>query len=213
MAVLTHVQPHLNNTYAHNNNADPMFSSIFEVSFTLPAGLKSKFSQLTNREGDIVCLTSQVTQVSGLDALQKTVQAGSQKFYGADMSFLNPTLDNTYAELTVEFNLNLNRSNDAYVLNLFKAWESLGYDLRNGHRSLMADYLADGLKVSEANRDGSVWRSVVFNRVMVTSVTGIDTANYTDNEARKLTVTFRTDLWDEFRDYEQSEQYGAHYGY
>jgi hypothetical protein len=32
---------------------------------------------------------------------------------------------------------------------------------------------------------------------MLTGVTGLDALDYTNNEARKLTCTFRTDLWDE----------------
>lgn len=183
--------PHIKNTQAGNNYWDPMHSAIFEVYFTLPVAIQDKFKD------DEAILTEQVVSVSGLDALQKTVQAGSQKFFGVDVSFLNPTLDSTFAEITVTFNLNLRNATDAYVLKVIKAWEKLGYDLADGTRTLMADYVADNLRISEANRDGTVWRSYIFHKVMITNVTGIDELNYTNNDARQLQVQFRADWWDE----------------
>lgn len=183
--------PHIKNTQAGNNYYDPMHSSVFEVYFTLPTAIQDKFKE------DEAILTEQVVSVSGLDALQKTVQAGSQKFLGVDVSYLNPTLETTYAELEIVFNLNIRNATDAYVLKLFKAWEKLGYDLSDGTRTLMADYVADNLRISEANRDGTVFRSYIFHKVLLTNVTGIDALNYTDNEARTLTVQFRADWWDE----------------
>lgn len=190
MATISHF-PHVRNVRAADKNYDPMHGSIFEVSFTLPGAISAEVSDAT------LLLSQQVTTVSGLDALQKTVAAGEQKFFGASSSFLNPTLDNTYAEITIEFNLNIRNVTDAYVLRIFKAWAKLGYDLANGTRRLMKDYIAESLIIKEANRDGTVWREVDFHKIMVTSVTGLDGLDYTNNEARKLSVTFRADYWEE----------------
>lgn len=188
--VKTHL-PHLMNTKAGVNRHDPMNRAVFEVSFTLPTQLQGMFGT------DAATMTEQVTDVAGLDALQKTVQAGSQKFFGVDVSFLNPTLDNTYAEVTVNFNLNIRSKSDAWLLRIFKAWEKLGYDLADGTRTLKADYIADVMRIAEANRDGTIYRAYVFHDTMITNVTGLDTLNYTDNEPAKLSVTFRSDFWDE----------------
>lgn len=183
--------PHIKNTQAGNNYYDPMHSAIFEVYFTLPVAIQDQYKD------DEAILTEQVVSVDGLDALQKTVQAGQQKFLGVDVSFLNPVLDNTYAELSIVLNLNIRNATDAYVLKVFKAWEKLGYDLSDGTRTLMADYVADNLRISEANRDGTVWRSYIFHKVLLTGVEGLNDLNYTNNEARQLTVRFRADWWDE----------------
>lgn len=187
---LTHL-PHIKNVKSGNNKYDPMHSAMYEVYFTLPEAIQSQFKD------DEAILTEQVTEVTGLDALQKTVGAGSQKFMGVDVSFLNPVLDNTYAELTINLNLNIRNATDAFVLKVFKAWEKLGYDLSDGTRTLMADYCTDNLRIAEANRDGTIWRSYIFHKVMLTGVTGLDSLNYISNDARILTVTFRADYWDE----------------
>lgn len=192
MASITH-KPQLRNADAGKYYWDPMHASIFEVTFSVPAGISADFG---NNEY-LQLLGEQVTTVSGLDALQKTAAAGEQKFFGASASYLNPTLDNTYAEITVEFNLNIRNTTDAYVLRVFKEWAKLGYDLGTGERRLMKDYVAENLIIKEANRDGTVWRKAEFQKVMLTSVTGLDALDYTNNEARKLTVVFRSDIWNE----------------
>lgn len=191
MANVKHA-PHLRNVQAAVNKWDPMHGSIYEVTFSVPGAIKGSVGNK-----DLEILSQQVTTVSGLDVLQKTVSAGEQKFYGVTVSYLNPTLDTTAADLTIEFNLNIRNSTDAYVLRVFKEWAKLGYDLASGTRHLMSDYLADNLTISEANRDGVVWRVAKFQRVMLTGVTGLDGLDYTNNEARKLTCTFRADFWDE----------------
>lgn len=187
---LTHL-PHLKNTTSGNNWYDPVHKAIFEVYFTLPDAISGAFAQ------DSAILTEQVTKVQGLDALQKTVQAGSQKFLGVDVSFLNPAFDNTYAELTIEMNLNLREESDNFVLKIFRAWENLGYNLADGTRTLMAQYCSDNLRIAIANRNGAIYRSVIFHKVMLTEVTGLDDLDYTANDAVTLTVKFRADYWDD----------------
>jgi hypothetical protein len=183
--------PHITNTTAGNNKYDPIHQSIFEVYFTLPALIASQFKE------DAEILTEQVTNVGGLDVLQKTTEAGSQKFLGVDVSFLNPVLDSTFADITIDLNLNLRNGSDAYVLKLFKAWAKLGYDMADGTRTLKSDYMSDSLRIAEANRDGTIWRSFIFHHVMLTGVTGLETLDYSSNDARKLQVKFRADFWDE----------------
>ena len=187
---ITHL-PHIQQVKAGANLWDPMHQSIFEVSFELPDAISQKFA------GDVEILTEQVTAVSGLDALQKTVQAGQQKFLGVDVSFLNPVLDNTRAEFTITLNLNLRDAKDAYVLKIFKAWGKLGYDLADGTRTLMKDYVAENLTINEANRDGTIWRSFIFHKVMLTNMEGLNELSYENNDARQITVSFVSDYWDE----------------
>jgi len=188
--------PHIKNVKAGMEKWDPMHQSIFEVGFTVPAALAD--AGFTGDELEI--LSQQVVSISGLDALQKIAGVNSQKFLGVDVSFLNPTLDSTTAEFSIVFNLNLRNTTDAYVLNLFKAWGRLSYDIGNGTRTLKKDYTCDTMHISEANRDGTVWREVIFKDVFITALAGLDGLDYSNSEARQLTVTFRADYWEEKTD-------------
>lgn len=186
--------PHIQAIEAGRDLHDPVHNSIFEVTFELPSAVTTAGFDGTY----LTLLQEHVTEVSGLDALQKTPSAGSQKFMGVDVSYLNPYLDNTYADITITFNLNLRENTDNYILKVFKAWATLCYDL-HGHvaRGLKADYVCPRLVIDVANRDGSVWKNVKFWNVFITGITGLDTLSYGNNDAAQLQVTFRADYWDE----------------
>ena len=190
MARLNHV-PHVRSVEAGNNYYDPVNTAVFEVRFEFPGLISSAVSK------NIPLLTEQVTNVGGLDNLLKTPAAGQQKFFGADVSYLNPTLDNTYAEITIDFNLNLRSVTDNYVLDAFMQWRNLNYNLGNGARYLKKDYVAPFIEIKMANRDGTVWRVVKLWDVMLINITGLDGLDITTNESPKLQCTFRSDYWDD----------------
>jgi hypothetical protein len=190
MAQLTHL-PHVKNVQSGVNRYDPNHSSIFEVYFTLPEAIKSQFAE------DEAILTEQVVSVNGIGALMKNTAVGKQRFMGVDVSHSAPVIDETRATITIEFNLNLRNATDNFVLKLFMAWKNLNYNLNDGTRTLKADYVADNLRIAEANRDGTIWRSYVFHDVFLGEVSGIDSLSYDDNEPRKLSVQFYADYWDD----------------
>lgn len=182
--------PHIQNSQAGRNLYDPVASSIYEVYFTLPEPLRAQFAQ------DEAVITEHVLTISGLDALNRAPGTGTQKFMGTERSFINPMVDNTRAELTVTFSLNLRNGTDNYIYKLFKAWARLGYNILTGERSLKKDYCADWLKVSVANRVGDIYQEIVFKDVMINGpITGLDEYNYETNDAVTLTVNFVSDWW------------------
>ena len=190
-AAITDNLPHIRSIKSGINKWDPVHKSIYEVAFSLPIPIQSMFME------DVPIMTQQVYSVQGLDALQKTTPAGSQRFFGADVSFLNPVLDSTYADITIVFNLNLRNVTDNFILKIFRAWENLSYDLADGTRSIKSDYCSAFMKIAEGNRNGDVWRSYEFKDVMLTGVTGLEDLDYNANEARQLVCTFRADYWDD----------------
>lgn len=184
--------PHIKNSQAGVNKWDPVHKSMFEVYFTLPDALRNNFAE------DEVILTEHVMNIDGLAALYKTAGTDSQKFMGVDRSYIKPTMDNTKAEITVEFSLNLRNGVDNYVLKLFRAWAALGYDIASGKRSLKKDYCADWLKVSVANREGDIYQEVIFKDVMMNGDLEMDGAlDYTAGDALTLKVKFVSDWWEE----------------
>ena len=190
MANLTHL-PHVRNIKSGINRWDPNHSAVFEVYFTLPAAIQGQFAE------DEAILTEQVTDVSGLDQLQKNTPVGKQRFMNVDVSHSSPVIDETRATITIVFNLNLRNVTDNFVLKVLMAWKNLNYNLADGTRTLKNTYVADNLRIAEANRDGTIWRSYVFHDVILGDLTGIDTLNYDDNEARKITAVFVSDFWDD----------------
>ena len=182
--------PHITNSQAGVNKWDPVHSNLFEVYFTLPEALRAEFGQ------DEALITEHVLSISGLAALHKTAGTGSQKFMGTTRTYIQPGVDDTSAEITVKFSLNLRNGTDNFIYKLFKAWSRLGYDINTGEKSLKKDYCADWLRIKIANRAGDVYEDVVFKDVMLAdSISGPDEYNYETLDAQELEVKFKSDWW------------------
>jgi hypothetical protein len=184
--------PHLKNSQAGVNRFDPVHNSIFEVYFTLPEALRAEFCK------DELLLTEHVTKVDGLGALYRSPGTESQKFMGTERSYVKPQLDNTRAEITIDFTLNLRNGTDDYIRKLFRAWAALNYDVQTGKRVLKKDYCADWLKISIANRAGDIHQEIIFKDVMINGDLSTSTdLDYTNGTALELSVPFVSDWWDE----------------
>ena len=184
--------PHLKNSQAGVNRMDPVNKSIFEVYFTLPEALRAEFAK------DELILTEHVLNVSGLEALYRAPETGTQKFMGTDRSFINPTVGNTRAELEIAFSLNLRNGTDNYIAKLFRAWAALGYDIKTGRRHLKKDYCADWLKISIANRAGDIYQEIVFKDVMLNGDLSTEgSLDYSNGSALTLSVPMVSDWWEE----------------
>lgn len=184
--------PHITNSKAGVNKWDPVHSNIFEVSFSIPEALQAEFGQ------DTALLTEHVLKISGLDSLAKAPTTAQQKFMGTDRSYIVPKLDNTYAEISIDLTLNLRDKTDNFIYKLFRAWGSLGYNIRTGERRLKQDYVADYLEIKIANREGDVYWDVIFKDVMMNGgIEGLADFEYETGDAQQITVKFISDWWQE----------------
>ena len=184
--------PHITNSEAGRNLYDPVHKSLFEVYFTLPEALRADFQQ------DEALITEHVKTISGLDALDRGPETGTQKFMGTTRTYVNPKMDDTSAEITVALTLNLRNGVDNYIYKLFKAWKNLNYNLNTGAIVLKKDYVAQYLKIAVANRAGDIIREIVFKDVMLSgSLEGMADLDYESNDAIELTVKFKSDWWQE----------------
>jgi hypothetical protein len=184
--------PHITNSEAGRNLYDPHHGCLFEVYFTLPAALRAQFGQ------DEAIITEHVQKINGLGALDRGPETITQKFQGTTRTYLMPKMDDTSAEIGVDLSLNLRNGIDNYIYKIFKAWKNLNYDLETGTITTKKNYVADWMRVVEANRAGDIIREVVFKDVMLKgSVDGLDELSYDDKEAKTISVKFASDWWRE----------------
>lgn len=186
--------PHIKNSTAGINlDYEPVNKAIFQVSFTLPAGIQNTYSK------DVEILSEHVQKISGLDSLYKAPEVDIQKFMGTSRSYIKPTVGDTHADFEIEFSLNLRNGTDNYILKLFRDWAALGYNLATGERRLKQDYTAEYMVVSIANRAGDVFQEIKFKDVMINGPLsgGINELDYTSDDMVTLTVKFRSDYWEE----------------
>lgn len=183
--------PHIKNVKVARERWDPMHSSMFLISFVVPAMMKGEFN-----EDELQILSQQVISVSGLDNLQKPLTTFQQKYLGVTKTYVVPYLDNTSVDFSITFNLNIRDYSDAYVVKLFKQWMNIIYSMSTGVYSLNAQHTAD-MTILEANRDGTVWRQLILKDCFPTNITGLDSLDYSVSDPRQLTVSFHSDYWDE----------------
>jgi hypothetical protein len=185
--------PHITNSQAGVNKYDPAHKNLFEVYFTLPEALRSQFAS------DEAILTEHVVKIDGLANLNKVPQVSQQKFMGTDRSYIQPGLDQTHVEFTVEFTLNLRNGIDNYIYKLLKAWGKLGYDISTGEKVLKKDYCADWMRIVVANRIGDIYQEIVLKDVMMSKGPEDATSSfeYDAREAFNVSVSFVSDWWDE----------------
>lgn len=153
--------PHISNSQAGVNRMDPVYSNVFEVTFTIPEALQADFG------ADVAIITEQIKKVSGLATLDKGPDTTTQTFLGSTRTSLQSKVDSTSHEIKVSLELNLREGTDNFIYKLFKAWNRLSYDMTTGEQVLKKDYCADWIKISIANRAGDVYREIIYKDVML----------------------------------------------
>ena len=179
--------PHYRNSTAAMNKLEPVYLNLFEVTIQPPIGLPKWNTPL---------LMEQVIKVSGLD-VDKVPPAGVlQTFKGWTRSYSNAKLDQTFVDITMDFEVNLDDANSVYMYNGLKEWCNRIFNPLTGEMSLKKDYAGGPAVIQAYNRVGDVFRSYTFDLIWPT--TNINAIEFDYNSSDKYTITgftFRADYW------------------
>jgi len=171
-------------TSGRGRNFEPVQQNLFEVTILPPAGVSNAPLMLQH-----------INSISGLD-LYKEVGVIEQKYKFATRSFAT-TPDNTSIDVTLNFSLNLNEANQAYLYKSMRQWYNLRYDPNTGAMGLKKDYVGT-IVVVQFNRAGDIFRTVTLEDCQITSALGFTTElNYETLDAASLEVVWRCDAWKE----------------
>lgn len=107
-----------------------------------------------------------VEHVKSIDGLPELTPSGTVKqFYKfASRSYAAAKPEQTDAQLKIEFEVNLNEDNDAYIYNILRKWADLVYNPLTGRQGLKRDYVGE-VYVAQANKNGDVFREWRFKPV------------------------------------------------
>lgn len=178
--------PHYNQdqTSRKGRNFEPVQSNLFEVTVLPPSGV-----------ANAPLLLQHVNSISGLE-LYKEIAAVEQKYKWVTRSF-GGTPDGTSVDVTINFSLNLNEANEAYLYKSMRQWYNLRYDPNTGGMGLKKDYVGS-IVIVQFNRAGDIFRTVTLEDCQITSALGFTTElNYETKDAAALEVTWRCDTWKE----------------
>lgn len=163
---------------------EPVQANLFEVTILPPAGVANAPLMLQH-----------VNSIGGLD-LYKEVAAVEQKYKFSTRSYAGMP-DTTSIDVNINFSLNLNDTNQAYLYKSLRQWYNSQYDPQTGEMGLKKDYVGT-IVIVQFNRAGDIYRTVTLEDCFITSgLPFTNELNYETTEAQVLEVTWRSDVWSE----------------
>ena len=196
--------PHFKNSTAGPARYEPVYLNQFEVIITPPPAIKGKAGFASNLTLEHVKKVGPLPELAG--------NAGgaivTQRYKFAERAYAAARPQTTLHKFTIDFELNLNNTNDNYIYNAFRAWADLIYNPMTGQQGLKVDYAgtsadAASVQVTMFNRTGAIFREFVFAPVF------LDTAKFNENvldysldgatSIASLTVPFIADRYVETR--------------
>jgi hypothetical protein len=196
--------PHFKNSTAGPARYEPVYLNQFEVIIIAPPAVSSKLGFTQN------LTLEHVKKVGPLPELAGNAGAApvTQRYKFAERAYAAARPSTTLHKFTIEFELNLNNTNDNYIYNAFRAWADLIYNPMTGQQGLKVDYAGPtanpaSVQVTMFNRTGAIFREYVFSPVF------LDQAKLTENSLdysldgqtsiASLTVPFIADRYIETR--------------
>jgi len=178
--------PHYRNSQAAMNKFEPVYMAQFEILLTPPAAVTGWTLVMEN-----------VLKVGGID-INRVPAVVEQKYKSATRSFAGGINDKTTIDITLDFEVNLDDSNSAYVYKALRKWCDLIYDPLTGRMGLKKDYTGGPLIINYFNKAGDIFRQVSAPVVFPTTpITPIET-DFTSNDIYRISgFTLRADYWEE----------------
>jgi len=178
--------PHYRNSKAAMQKFEPVYNAQFEVLLTPPAAVTGWTLVMEN-----------VIKVGGIE-VNKVPAVVEQKYKSAKRSFAGGIVDDTSINITLDFEVNLDDSNSAYVYKALRKWCDLIYDPLTGRMGLKKDYAGGPLIINYFNKAGDIFRQVKAPVVFPTTpITPIE-SDFTNNDIYRISgFTLRADYWEE----------------
>jgi hypothetical protein len=187
--------PHFKNSTAGPGKYEPIYLNQFEVIITPPPAVSGKIGFGNNLMLEHVLKVNSLPEYAGSGA---AVVIQNYKFSQRTYAPSKPS--QTYHQFTIEFEVNLNNSNDMYIYNALRAWADLIYNPLTGRQGLKTDYADASIQITQFNRAGLIFRDFMFSPVFIGPAKMTETAlDYTSEGIYKLTAQFTADSYTESR--------------
>ena len=187
--------PHFKNSTAGPAKYEPLYLNQFEVIITPPPAVSGKIGFGNNLMLEHVLNVKSLPEYSGSGS---AVVLQNYKFSQRTYAPAKPA--QTYHQFTIDFEVNLNNTNDMYIYNALRAWADLIYNPLTGRQGLKTDYADASIQVTQFNRAGLIFRDFMFSPVFIGPNKMTETVlDYTSEGIYKLTVQFTADSYTESR--------------
>ena len=188
--------PHFRTSRVSRELYEPVYLNLFTVEIQLPKAL-------TYSDEDKNLLLEGVRKVGGLDTNKNPDVAELQKYKMADRSFAASGTQNTFVDITLDFEINLRGcaagQPDMYTLKMLRAWNDLIWDPLTGRQGIKAEYVAPSMTITMHDKKNQPFWQWICYYVFPIKNLSIPELNYdSKTQLYKVTnYTLRCDFWDE----------------
>jgi len=178
--------PHYRNSQAAMSKFEPLYIAQFEILLTPPPAV-----------GGWDLVMEQVLKVDGIEVNKQPAKI-TQSYKSAKRTFAGGMVDDTTVEVGIDFEVNLDDNNSAYVYKALRKWTDLIYDPLTGRMGLKRDYVGGPMIINYFNKAGDIYRQVRFASVFpVTPLPTMET-DYNGNDIYRITgFKLNADFWEE----------------
>lgn len=192
--------PHFKTSRVSMEMYEPVYLNLFTVEFQLPKGLTGTGGI---SDDDKNLLLEGVQNVKGLDTNKNPGVAQLQHYKFADRSFAASGTDQTFIDVTMDFEINVRGSAtgapDMYTLKILRRWNDLIWDPLTGRQGIKVNYVAPTVTVTMHDKANQpFWQWTLYN-VFPTKNLPVPELDYSKKtDLYKVTgYTLRCDYWDE----------------
>lgn len=187
--VQSHGTTHPNTTEIY----EPVYPSLFECTFVLPAIVQ-------NQGRDPLLMLENATSISGL-TVHKDLGSKMQRFKYSTRMFLTMPADTSLDGVTINFNVNVGNEGDVFNYNALRSWYDLAWNSQNGTLHYKRDMVGT-IIVNHHDRKGFVIRRITLHNVQIKNISGyLDEVNWNNNAdiIENVTANFIVDYWTDER--------------
>lgn len=182
--------PHYENSSAARNKYEPVYLNQYEILFTPPP--------ILNLGSESMVITEQVKKVEGLPEI--TPLGFVEQYYKfAKRTYANAKPEDTTAEITIDFEVNITYQLDMYVYNYFRMWADKIFDPMTGTLGLKRDYTGS-MQILIYNKAREIFRDFRFDPVYLIDPFNKMDLDYVTDDIYIMTVKFKADSWTEVRE-------------
>ena len=186
--------PHFTQLQSTNTNFEPVYPSLFEVTFVLPSILQAQGR-------DPLMLLENATKIDLSKLTPEIPSVNSQRFKFSTRVFL-ALPEKTDTDFSIPFNVNVDDNGSIFVWNTLRGWYDLVWNSQNGTTFYKRDIIGTVI-VNQHDKKGFVIRRVTYHNVQIKSVEGFAELDWTQTSdiVQPVNANFVADYWtDEFID-------------
>lgn len=179
--------PHFSNVLSHNQVWEPVYKSLFEITFDLPPILGRTTQEVQLLLENARNITLPVTP---------DIELATQRFKFSTRTYVTLPTETHIADLSIIFNLNENDKNGIFTWNIMKAWYDLVWNSQTGETHTKKEIIGN-IIVNQHNKKGQVIRRVTYRNVQIIGMDAIELSWDDTNQILETPVRFCADWWED----------------